>query len=124
MKSVLLVSSLFVIIIGKVYAKTYYISTTGSNSNSGLTAALPWKTITYAASSSSPVIAGDIIYIKAGNYGAEYVSFQKSGSSGNPIVFEGYQTTPGDAPNLNFKMGDALNASVMPLLDGGNRAIA
>ena len=103
---------------GTLSAKTYYISTTGSNTNSGLTPSLAWKTITYAASSSCPVLAGDTVYVKAGNYGAEYVSFQKNGVSGKPISYIGYQTTPGDSPNLNFKIGNALNASVMPLLDG------
>ena len=107
---------------GDAISKRYYISTTGSNSYSGLSQTNAWRTITYAASTSSPVTAGDTIYVKAGNYGQEYVNFDKSGAAGKPIVFLGYQTTPGDSPNLNFKMGTALNAAVMPLLDGRDRS--
>lgn len=107
---------------GDAISKRYYISTTGSNSYSGLSQTNAWRTITYAASTSSPVTAGDTIYVKAGNYGQEYVNFDKSGAAGKPIVFLGYQTTPGDSPNLNFKMGTALNASLMPLLDGRDRS--
>jgi len=122
MKLSLYLSIALIATFGTVSAKKYYVSTTGNNSNSGLTLALPWKTITYAASSTCPVIGGDTVYVKAGNYGAEYVSFQKSGVSGKPICYIGYQATPGDSPNLNYKIGDALNAAVMPLLNGGDRA--
>ena len=103
---------------------TYYVSTSGNNSSNGLTQATAWRTITYAASSSSPVGAGDIVYIKAGNYGAENVVFQKSGTSGNPVIFEGYKSTPGDNPDLNYSFGDPLDPSIMPLLNGGNRSIS
>ncbi|MCB0397200.1 MAG: T9SS type A sorting domain-containing protein [Flavobacteriales bacterium] len=116
-----LAGALCVLFAGNVNATTYYVSPNGDNASSGLTKDQPWRTISYAAGSSSPVTAGDKVYVKAGNYGSEYISFAKSGTVNNPIVFEGYQNTPGDAPDLNFQMGDALNASVMPLLDGGNR---
>ncbi len=102
----------------------YYISTTGNNANSGTSEAQAWRTITYAASSTSPVNPGDIVYIKAGNYGAENIAFETSGTAAAPILFAGYTNTPGDSPNLNHSFGDALDASVMPLLDGGNRASA
>ncbi len=102
----------------------YYVSTTGNDANSGTSEALAWRTISYAASSSSPVQAGDIVYIKAGNYGAENIDFQKSGTAVLPILFEGYQNTPGDNPNTNHSFGDALDATVMPLLDGGDRTTA
>jgi hypothetical protein len=106
---------------GNLSAKNYYVSTSGSNTNAGTSLTATWKTIAYA-SSSSLLAAGDTVFVKAGNYGAENVSFSKSGVTTKPIVFMGYQTTPGDAPNLNFKIGNSLNASIMPLLDGGNRA--
>ena len=125
MKSLLFILALSTLIAGNVNAKTYYVSTTGNNSNSGLTEALAWKTMTYAAASSSPVTAGDVIYVKAGNYGAEKVVFQKSGIAGSPISFIGYKTSPGDAPPLLVNKTDAYSAFLstdMPLFDGGNRA--
>ena len=102
----------------------YYVSLSGNDNNTGLSEAQAWRTITFAASSNSPISAGDIVYIKAGNYGNENVAFQISGIVSQPITFEGYQSTPGDNPDLNYKFGDPLNAAVMPLLDGGNRATA
>ena len=104
-----------------LFATTYYISLTGNNSNDGLTEATAWRTIAYAASTASAVGPGDVVYIKAGNYGNENVAFDISGTSMAQITFEGYQNTPGDNPNLNYSFGDALDDSLMPLLDGGDR---
>ena len=64
------------------------------------------------------------MHIKAGNYGNENVAVTKSGTAAQPIIFEGYRTTPEDNPDLNYSFGDVLNASIMPLLYGGNRATA
>ncbi len=116
--------SIFIVIISITVAtaqSTYYVATSGSNSNDGTTPSKAWRTITYAASSSSPVSPGDKVYIKAGNYGSEKVVFAKDGTAAKPITFEGYQSTPGDNPDLGWQYGDGLNSAVMPLLDGGNR---
>ena len=102
----------------------YYVSTAGDNANTGTSEAQAWRTITYAASTASPVQAGDVVYIKSGNYGNENVVMEKGGTSTLPVLFTGYQNTPGDNPDLNHSFGDSLDASVMPLLDGGNRATA
>lgn len=105
------------------YGTTYYVATTGNNGNAGTSTGSPWATITYAAAYSS-LVAGDTIYIKAGNYGAENVVFTKSGEYGNNIVYIGYQTTPGDAPPLVIGKPDmyvALNTSDMPTINGGDR---
>ncbi|MEN6627989.1 MAG: disaggregatase related repeat-containing protein [Candidatus Sumerlaeia bacterium] len=94
-------------------AATYYVATdTGaSNTNTG-TQASPWRTIAYAA---SKAVAGDTVYIKAGNYGNEHVVVANSGTAGNRITFEGYggtvllgtlpspRTTPEDT-EVGFKM--------------------
>src|SRR3990167_6681558 len=61
---------------------TYYVATTGSDSNSG-TSAAPFKTIQKAANT---VVAGDTVKIKTGTY-VEKVTVSKSGTSGNPISF-------------------------------------
>ncbi len=105
-----------------VAKNVYYVSTTGDDNNSGLSESQAWRTITFAASSTSPVSPGDIVYIKAGNYENENVVFEIDGTKGNPITFEGYQTVPGDNPDPGWKYGDSLDASEMPLLDGDDRS--
>ena len=124
MKSLLFIF-IFIITLGNVSATTYYVSSSGSNTNSGLTTTAAWRTLTYAAGNASPVAAGDIVYVKAGNYGAENVIFSKSGASGNPITFQGYKITPGDAPPLLVNNANPYAAFLntdMPTFDGGNRA--
>ncbi|MEO1427562.1 MAG: right-handed parallel beta-helix repeat-containing protein [Cyanobacteria bacterium J06633_8] len=59
------------------YGSTYYVSPDGSDDNPG-TEQLPWKTINYAVSQGSPVIAGDTILVKPGTY-TELINLEKSG---------------------------------------------
>jgi len=102
---------------------TYYVSPSGNDSNDGLTLGTAWATISHAADSSSPVGPGDTVYVAAGTYN-ETVELEKAGTPGNPIVFQGYKTTPGDAP---LKLVDRANAYTafngfdMPLINGGDR---
>ena len=58
-------------------AKTYYVSSQGSNNNLG-TKDNPWKTIDFAVSEDSPVKAGDTILVKSGVY-TEIITLGKSG---------------------------------------------
>jgi len=103
-------------------ATNYYVSTTGNDSNSGISPSEAWRHIQYAASGAGgQVRPGDTVYIKAGNYGNEYVVIRISGSEGKPIVFEGYRSSPGDNPKLNYKPGNELDPDVMPLLNGQDR---
>jgi hypothetical protein len=99
--------------------QNYYVSTTGSDANNGTSINEAWQHISYAT---DKVKAGDIVYVKAGNYGNENVVMTVDGTSENQIIFEGYKDTPGDNPQLNYNLGDDLNSNVMPLLNGGNRA--
>jgi len=81
---------------------TYYVDvTTGDNSDTGLTEALAWADLGYAA---NQVAAGDLVYVKNT---ASYVvadpdtatcvfEITTAGSVSTPIVWEGYTTTPGD----------------------------
>ena len=123
-KLFLLITTLGLISSHSIFATDYFVSLTGNNSNTGLSEAQAWRTITYAASAASPVGPGDRVYIKAGDYGNENVAFETSGTNGSPIIFEGYQTIPGDNPSINYSFGDPLNPSVTPLLDGGDRTSA
>jgi hypothetical protein len=64
---------------------TYYVSTTGSDSNPG-TIGAPWLTIQHAANT---VTAGATVYVFGGVYG-EAVNFPASGTASAPITFESY----------------------------------
>lgn len=110
------------LLIGTTSAKTYYVSLKGNNTNSGLTKVKSWRTLTYAAGSTSPVIEGDTVFVEAGNYGAEFVVFSKNGTPTKPIVFQGYKVIPNDQPVLNYVLGKTLDSTLMPLYNGGNRA--
>jgi hypothetical protein len=122
------ISLLFVFIfmanLKNALATTYYVSPTGNNLNSGVMPTAAWATLTYASGSTSPVHAGDTVYVKAGKYN-EHVNFTKSGTAANPIFFLGYQTTPGDVPPQlvnNENPYSSFLMTHMPLFDGGNRA--
>lgn len=117
-----LFSLFLVMVIYPAFAQTtYYVSVNGSDGNSGLTESNAWRTITYAASASSPVSPGDIVHIKAGDYGNENIVFETNGTEGSPIKFIGYQNIPGDNPSLNYRYGDTLDVNIMPLIDGNDR---
>jgi Putative Ig domain/Protein of unknown function (DUF1565) len=80
---------------------TYYVSTSGSDSNAG-TQSSPWQTIQHAANS---VHAGDIVYVMGGTYN-ESVTIAVSGSaSAGPVVFASY---PGQTAIVD---GTGLSAS-------------
>ena len=97
---------------------TYYVSLSGDDSNSGTTIATAWRTITYAATQAQ---AGDSVHIEAGDYGHEHVVLMNSGTARNPIVFQGYQYTPGDTPEPYYEPGDSLDPTVMPVINGTDR---
>ena len=68
-----------------INAKTYYVSTTGNNTNTG-TIDSPFKTINYAV---AKLVAGDILYVRGGTY-VETVSVKVSGTSSAPITISAY----------------------------------
>ena len=65
--------------------KTYYVSTSGNDTNPG-TEQQPFKTIQKAADS---VAAGDTVYVKGGTYN-EQIRITASGTAGNYITFLPY----------------------------------
>lgn len=80
----------------ELFAKTVYVSTTGSNSNSGAIT-LPYLTIAYAVSKSS---AGDTIYVRGGTYAdTAKISISKSGTSTSKYYLLAYGS---ERPLLNF----------------------
>ena len=64
----------------------YFVSTSGSNGNNGLSIANAWRTIQHAMDNTTP---NSIVNILAGTY-AEKVEVNVSGTAGNPIVFQNY----------------------------------
>lgn len=95
----------------------YYVTTEGKSTNTGTTETTAWN-IQHAFKSAK---AGDIVYIKAGNYGALQLYVSKSGTTDKPIKFVGYTTVPGDLVSnegSTYKYGDKLDSNKMPLLIG------
>lgn len=97
----------------------YYVTTTGKSTNNGLSEATAWS-IEHAF---DRAVAGDIVYVKAGNYGNKELIADNSGTVSKPIRFIGYTNSPGDLVSNNgstFQYGDALNQNLMPLIVGNS----
>ena len=90
MKQLLLLLLIFNITIAE--SKNIYISAKGADSNTGLTQATAWQTITKLNASFGVIAPGDSILFKCGEtfYGSIIVS--KSGTSALPIVIGAYGT--------------------------------
>lgn len=58
--------------------------------------------------------AGDHVNIEKGDYGNTKYVISVSGTVDEPIIFEGYNTTPGDSPSLTMTPTTVLDDSVMP----------
>jgi len=68
-------------------AATYYVATTGNDTNPG-TPARPWRTIGKAAAT---MVAGDSVLVRAGIY-REGVNPARSGTQSDPIAYAAYDT--------------------------------
>jgi hypothetical protein len=87
------ITSIFALPLSAQAGSTFYVSTTGSDSNAGSLGA-PWLTIQHAANT---VTAGATVYVFGGTY-SESVSFPSSGTASAPITFENY---PGQIPIID-----------------------
>lgn len=111
--SFMLILSLFLpfVMFENVYAATnYYVSTGGSDSNSGTSTSTAFKTIEKAVSKAS---AGSTIYILAGTYtyGTNFsgtIKLSSSGTSSAPITIAAYDSN--NKPVLNFS-GQSVSSS-------------
>lgn len=99
---------------------TYYIATTGNDSNDGSSGS-PFLTINYAASVTNP---GDIVIVKNGTYTATaspYISITRSGSSGNYITFKaenkGGAVIDGDSNAIEDALDIATNVAYIKIED-------
>lgn len=84
-------------------ATTYYVSTTGSNTNDGLSISSTWLTIQYAVDQVGP---GDEVQVLGGVYN-ELVEFQNSGNATGKITLKNYQNDRPiiDATGLSLSSG-------------------
>ncbi len=82
MKTCALCLSVYFISLFPLHATTWYVSNSGSNSNSGLSPASAFLTIQFAENQCDP---GDSVLVANGNYAGFYVNV--SGTSVAPIVF-------------------------------------
>lgn len=105
-------------------AGTFYVTTNGKSSNDGRSEQTAWS-LGHAIGAAK---AGDVVYIKAGNYGDFRWVQSAKGRSGSPIRFIGYRNSPGDVSASNgptMAFDDQPDAALMPLLKGGeNRGTA
>lgn len=82
----MILMSAFLFMPGILHAATYYVATTGNDSNPG-TESSPWKTLKKAG---DKAVAGDTVLIKGGVYKAPLFP-KNSGASANYISFKGVQ---------------------------------
>jgi len=100
-----------------VHSATYYVSTSGSNSNSG-TSSKPWRTVAYAT---SKMVAGDTTYVRGGTYSEGLIQFGRSGTSSAPIKL---LNAPGEFPIVNFIDKTSTRQIRIQNHDGSQKAIA
>src|SRR5659263_124893 len=88
MKNTLII--LFFIFSTIASATDYYISSSGNDTNNGLSSSTPWKTIGKVNSAFSIMKPGDRILFNRGDTFYGTITVTKSGSAGSPIVISAY----------------------------------
>ena len=73
-------------------AKNYYLSSTGSDANTGLSPVSPWETISKLNGAIGSVVSGDSILFKRGDSFYGTLNIANSGTISNPIVIAAYGT--------------------------------
>lgn len=82
----------------------YYVSTTGNNSNTGLSTNQAWETIQYAMNNATP---NSVVNILSGTYN-EKVEVNVSGTSGNTITFQNYNNDVVNITGTGISYPDAI----------------
>jgi len=89
MKQLMFTVTILFVCVSCLQATDYYVSTTGSNSQSGLSLSQAWGSFKYAVSKLQP---GDRLIIANGIY-SEALTVSVSGLAGSPIVIKGESRT-------------------------------
>ncbi len=98
MKKVLILPGLILFLISCAIAATYYVSPIGSASWDSCT---NFNTPCSLSTANSNAVAGDVVYLRGGDYGSQILQPSNSGSSGNPITFTRYQSETPSFTNNN-----------------------
>ena len=94
---------LTLLIATRLSAATFYVATTGNDTNSGTTTNLAWRTVQKAANTLAP---GDTALVRGGVY-SEAVRVNVSGNAASRITFQNF---PGELP--------IVDGSTTPVPDG------
>ena len=102
----------------------YYVTTSGSDGNTGTSEGAAWATPGYAM---SQVVAGDTVYIKEGTYTLTSATQNVSGGAvlvPDDVIFEGYQTTAGDRSAFaTISAGTVAPSNIVEMASGGVESI-
>ncbi len=101
---------------GRTLMSSYYISTTGSDSNAG-TSAAPWKTIQKAVVG---INAGDVVTVKAGTYNGFILGWDGTiaGTAASPITFKAEAGVIINTPNSKTRDGISAENCNYIIIDG------
>ncbi len=94
------------------HAATYYVATTGSDSNPGTDKA-PWRTVAKAVNT---IVAGDTTYVRGGTYYEREIRFRRTGSQSAPIKLLGY---PSESPVIECIDPTQLHRIILQNESGG-----
>lgn len=128
MKHIQLFSILIFLFSINMRAERYYVNNlAGSDSYNGKYEFVgagtngPFKTLGKAA---LVAVAGDEVFVRAGNYGNKQITFPNSGTSSQPITFIGYKSYAGDCPILatTATATTTFDTLDMPTFTGSDRA--
>lgn len=101
--------ALLIMLPARIFSADYFISNNGNDSNNGLSAMYPWRTIQKLNSMMSSFIPGDRILFERGGYFVGQINVTCSGSRNEPVTFGAYGagTDPfisGSLPVKNWKL--------------------
>ena len=81
---------IFTLIFSNCYPTTYYLSNQGSDSNSGKSLLLPWKTLSKLNNTMVSFLPGDSVLLRRGDIFYEKLLVTKSGIAGKPFFIGAY----------------------------------
>ena len=102
---------LIALLCGALHAATYYVSNSGSDSNSGASPASPWKTIAHVNSQTRN--PGDSVLFQAGGVWRTTtdaaLTVEDMGAPGNPVTYGSYGT--GNPPRISSSLPGTFTLS-------------